>query len=241
MIDLYYWPTPNGHKVTILLEETGLPYRVVPLNIGRGDQFAPEFLKLNPNHRMPVIVDHEPGNGAAPFAVFESGAILMYLAEKAGRFWPQDFPRKYEAVKWVVWQMANQGPKSGENGHFRRAEAAGKHGDLSYSRRRFDDEVNRLYGVLNLRLSESEYLGGADYSIADMACYPWASRWDNQGQDIAEFVHVKRWLDAVAARPAVAKGMAVGADLLEDLSAISPEEMERRSKFLLNQRARPLP
>jgi len=241
MIDLYFWPTPNGQKVTILLEETGLPYRVIPLNIGRGDQFSPEFLKLNPNHRMPVIVDDDPAEGAGPFAVFESGAILMYLAEKAGKFWPQQIQAKYETVKWVVWQMANQGPKFGENGHFRRAEATGRHGDLSYSRRRFDDEVNRLLGVMNMRLSDRPFLAGEDYSIADIAAYPWASGWENQGQDISEFVHVKHWLDAVAARPAVARGMAVGAELREDLAAITPEEMERRGKILLNQRARPLP
>ncbi len=241
MIDVYYWPTPNGQKVTIMLEESGLPYRVIPLNIGRGDQLTPEFLALNPNHRMPAIVDQAPMGGGAPLAVFESGAILMYLAEKSGQFWPQEPHRKYEVAQWVIWQMANLGPKLGENGHFRRAEASGKHGDLSYARRRFDDEANRLYGVMNNRLFDRPYLAGEEYSIADMASYPWAASSEYQGQDIEEFPYVKRWLETLAARLGVQRGMAVGSELREDLATIPPEEMERRNKFLLNQRARPTP
>ena len=145
MLDLHFWPTPNGKKVTILLEELGLDYNLVPCNIGRGDQFKPEFLKINPNHRMPVLVDHDPKGGGAPISIFESGAIMMYLAEKEGRFFPQDMRGKYEVTQWVIWQMANQGPKLGECGHFRRAGPDA--GDLTYAIRRFTDEANRLYGV----------------------------------------------------------------------------------------------
>ncbi|MFL5251800.1 MAG: glutathione S-transferase N-terminal domain-containing protein [Rhodopila sp.] len=239
MIDLHYWPTPNGKKVTILLEEAGIPYRIVPINIGRGDQFSAEFLRMNPNHRMPVMVDGAPAGGGEPVVVLESGAIMMYLAEKVGRFWPQDLRGKYAVTEWVIWQMANQGPKSGERGHFRRL--GDKQGDQSYAVRRFTDEVNRLYGVLNNRLYESRYLAGDDYTIADMISYPWTVNWQGQGQDIAEFPYVRRWQDELAARPAVQRGMAAGADLSEDVSKLPPEEQERRAKILYNQRARPVP
>ena len=185
MIDLYYWPTPNGRKVTIFLEEAGTPYNQIPLDIGRGDQFSPAYLKINPNHRMPAIVDHDPLGGGAPLSVFESGAILLYLAEKSGKFWPQEPHLKYDVVQWVFWQMANQGPKTGEYGHFRRL--GDNKGDQSYAVRRFSDEVNRIFGVLNNRLYDRPYLAGDEYSIADMASYPWASLWQNQGQDIEEF------------------------------------------------------
>lgn len=239
MIDLYYWPTPNGKKVTILLEETGLPYEVIPLNIGRGDQFTDEFLKLNPNHRMPAIVDHEPLGGGAPLGIFESGAIMMYLAEKAGKFWPQATRQKYEVTQWVIWQMANQGPKLGECGHFRRL--GDTQGDQSYAVRRFTDEANRLYGVLNNRLYDRRYLAGDEYTIADMISYPWTVGWKSQGQDISEFKYFKRWFDEMRARPAVERGMAVGAEFSEDPSKLPPEELERRKKILYNQRARPAP
>ena len=156
MIDLHYWPTPNGKKVTILLEECGVPYKIVPCNIQRGDQFTPEFLVMNPNHRMPVMVDHDPKGGGAPISVFESGAIMMYIAEKVGRFWPQDVRSKYEVNQWVMWQMANQGPKLGECGHFRRL--GDREGDQTYAVHRFTDEANRLYGVLNNRLYDRRYL-----------------------------------------------------------------------------------
>lgn len=238
MLDVHYWPTPNGKKVAILLEELGLPYRVIPCNIGRGDQFTDEFLAMNPNHRMPVLVDSDPPGGGAPIVVFESGAILMYLADKAGRLWPQDVRGKYQVTQWVVWQMANQGPKLGECGHFRRLGEA--KGDQSYAVRRFTDEANRLYGVLNNRLYESRYLAGDDYSIADICAFPWTVNWQGQGQDIAEFPHFKRWFDEVGARPAVQRGLAVGADLPGDPAAITPEEQERRNKLLYNQRARPV-
>ena len=166
MFEVYYWPTPNGKKVTILLEECGLEYKITPVNIQKGDQFNKDFLRMNPNHRMPVIVDHAPKGGGAPISIFESGAIMMYIAEKAGKFWPQDTRTKYEVNQWVVWQMANQGPKLGEAGHFRRL--ADKEGDQSYAVRRFTDEANRLYGVLNARLRDNRYLAGDVYTIADL-------------------------------------------------------------------------
>jgi GSH-dependent disulfide-bond oxidoreductase len=238
MIELYFWPTPNGQKVTIMLEEIELPYRVVPINIGRGDQFDPAFLAISPNNRMPVIVDREPPGGGAPIAVFESGAILMYLAEKSGRLLPAEPRGKYEVAQWVFWQMANQGPKFGENGHFRRAAQNPANGDLAYARRRFDDEANRIFGVMNVRLSDRRYFAGDDYSIADVACYPWAATWQYQGQDLGEFKHVKRWLDELAARPGVTRGMAVGTELREDPASIPAEEQERRTRILSNQRAR---
>jgi len=239
MLDVHYWPTPNGKKVTILLEECGLRYNIIPCNIGRGDQFKPEFLKINPNHRMPVLVDHEPAGGGGPISVFESGAIMMYIAEKVGKYWPQDIRGKYEVAQWVMWQMANQGPKLGECGHFRRL--GDKQGDQSYAVRRFTDEANRLYGVLNMRLYDRRYLAGNEYTIADMICYPWTVSWKNQGQEIEEFKYFKRWFEEIGARPAVQRGLAVGADLSEDPSKLSPEEQERRAKLLYNQRARPVP
>lgn len=240
MIELYYWPTPNGKKVTILLEELGLPYTVVPVNIGRGDQFKDEFLRISPNNRMPAIVDTAPKDGGAPVSVFESGAILFYLAEKEGRFWPQqDIRARYEAIQWVVWQMANQGPKSGERGHFSRVPASA--GDQSYAQRRFNDEVHRLYGVLNNRLYDSPYLAGDEYGIADIASYPWTVSWQQQGIDLSEFRYFKRWFEEVSARPAVQRGLAVTAGEPEDPASVSPEEQERRRKILYNQRARPAP
>ncbi|CAN7374599.1 glutathione binding-like protein [Phenylobacterium sp. LjRoot225] len=240
MIEVFYWPTPNGKKVAILLEELGVPYAITPLNIGRGDQFSERFLAVNPNNRMPAILDHAPKAGGDPIAVFESGAILMYLAEKEGRFWPQqDQAAKYEVVEWVVWQMANQGPKFGERGHFSRL--GPEAGDQSYARRRFDDEVHRLYGVMNNRLYDRPYLAGQDYTIADIAAFPWTTAWAQQGIDLDEFRHVKRWFEAVSARPAVQRGLAVTAGEPEDPATVTPEEQARRQKILFNQRARPAP
>jgi GST-like protein len=239
MIDVHYWPTPNGKKVTILLEECALPYRIVPCNIGKGDQFMDDFLAIGPNNRMPAIVDHEPAGGGAPIAIFESGAIMMYIAEKAGKFWPQDVRGKYDVTQWVIWQMANQGPKSGECGHFRRLGEA--QGDQSYAVRRFTDEVNRLFGVLNNRLYDHQWLAGDAYSIADMISYPWTVNWQGQGQDIEEFKYFKRWFEEMGERPAVQRGMAVTAGPAEDYTQLSQEERERRMKLLFNQRARPAP
>lgn len=239
MLDLHFWPTPNGKKVTILLEELGVPYRIVPCNIGAGDQFTPEFLAINPNHRMPVLVDHDPAGGGAPISVFESGAIMLYLAEKFGKFLPSDLRGRTQVTEWLIWQMANQGPKTGECGHFRRL--GDTKGDQTYAVTRFTDEVNRMYGVLNNRLYNNRYLAAGEYTIADMICYPWTVNWAAQGQDIEEFPYFKRWQAELAARPGVQKGMAVGADLQNDPSKLSPEEQARRTKMLYNQRARPAP
>jgi GST-like protein len=237
-LQLHYWPTPNGKKVTIFLEEAQLEYEVVPCDIGRGDQFEAQYLRINPNNRMPALVDDEPLGGGAPLSVFESGAILFYLAEKSGRFWPQEARQKYEVVQWVMWQMANQGPKFGEYGHFKRA--AARHGDQSYALRRFSDEVNRLYGVLNNRLYDRQYLAGDEYTIADMICYPWTVHWAAQDQNLEEFPYFKRWFQEISQRPAVQRGLAVGREFSTDVSTLTSEELARREKLLYNQRARPV-
>lgn len=239
MIDLHYWPTPNGKKVTILLEECELPYRLVPCNIAQGDQFSHEFLALCPNNRMPALLDHEPDGGGEPIGVFESGAIMMYIAEKAGRFWPQDVRTRYDVVQWIMWQMANQGPKTGELGHFRRLRDT--QGDQSYAIRRFADEVNRLYGVLDNRLYDRRYLAGDEYTIADMAAYPWTVGWEQQGENIDDFPYFKRWFQELSERPALKRGMEAGSDLSVDYSKLTPEEIESIRKRLYNQRARPSP
>ncbi|HEX4742058.1 MAG TPA: glutathione S-transferase N-terminal domain-containing protein [Caulobacteraceae bacterium] len=239
MLELFYWPTPNGKKVTILLEELGAPYRVTPCNIGRGDQFTDGFLRISPNNRMPALVDHEPADGGAPLSVFESGAIMLYLAEKTGRFLPKDVRGKAEVTQWVMWQMANQGPKTGECGHFRRL--GDTRGDQSYAVARFTDEVNRLYGVLNNGLYDRPWIAGDEYTIADMICYPWTMNWKGQGQDIEDFKYFKRWFEKMGEREAVQKGMAVTAGPVEDPATLPPEERERRMKLLFNQRARPAP
>ena len=232
MIDVHYWPTPNGKKVTILLEELELPYKVAPVHIGRGDQFTDDFLKISPNNRMPAIVDHAPADGGPPLSVFESGAIMIYLAEKAGRFLPADVRGKYEVIQWVIWQMANQGPKFGERGHFSRV--APEHGDQSYAQRRFNDEVHRLYGVLNNRLYDRRYIAGDAYSIADMISFPWTASWELQGIDMGEFKYFKRWFDEMSARPAVQRGMEVGAlartqaGLLVQLNAGAVRALDQR-------------
>jgi GSH-dependent disulfide-bond oxidoreductase len=236
---LHYWPTPNGKKVTIFLEEAGLPYEIVPCNIGRGDQFEPTFASLNPNTRMPLLIDDAPAGGGPAISVFESGAILFYLAEKSGLFWPQEVRQKYEVSQWVIWQMANQGPKLGEFGHFKRASASGN--DQSYALRRFSDETNRLYGVLNNRLYKRRFLAGDYYSIADMAAYPWTVNWKGHDQDLAEFPYFKRWFDEISERPAVKRGLAVGQEYVANETNLSKEETDRRSKLLFNQRARPVP
>ena len=238
-IDLHYWPTPNGKKISILLEELALAYRVVPVNIGRGDQFSDDFLRISPNNRMPAIVDHAPSDGGEPISVFESGAIVLYLGEKTGKLYPSDLRGRAEVAQWVVWQMANQGPKLGENGHFRRL--GDTQGDQTYALRRFGDEAHRLYGVLNNRLYDRRYLTGAEYTIADIVSYPWTVNWANQGVDIEEFPYFKRWFEEISARPAVVRGLAVPAGDNEDPATLSPEEKERRTKLLYNQRARPAP
>ncbi|HEX5066542.1 MAG TPA: glutathione S-transferase N-terminal domain-containing protein [Myxococcota bacterium] len=239
MIDLHYWPTPNGKKVTIQLEESGIPYKIVPCRIGQGDQFSDSFLKISPNNRMPAMVDHAPADGGKPIALFESGAIMLYLGEKSGKFYPKDLRKRHEVNQWVIWQMANQGPKTGECGHFRRLKDS--QGDQSYAVRRFTDEVNRLYGVMNNQLYDRRYLCGDEYTIADMICYPWTVGWESQGQNLADFPYFKRWFDELSARPGVKRGMAVGSDLVQDFSQMTPEQAEQVRKLLYNQRARPAP
>ena len=239
MIEIHYWPTPNGKKVTILLEECGLPYRVRRCSIGEGDQFRADFLAISPNNRMPAMVDLEPADGGAPLSLFESGAIMMYIAEKAGRFYPQELRARHEVNQWLIWQMANQGPKTGERGHFKRLGET--MGDQSYALRRFTDEVNRMYGVLNNRLYDRRYLIGDEYTIADMICYPWTVKWAEQEQRLEDFPYFRRWFEELGAREAVQRGMAVGADFSVDYSKLPPEETERLRKILYNQRARPAP
>lgn len=239
MLDLHYWPTPNGKKVTIQLEECGLDYNLVQCNIGKGDQFTGEFLQINPNNRMPALVDHQPMGGGEPLSIFESGAIMLYLAEKTGQFMPSDSHGKYSVIQWVIWQMANQGPKTGELGHFKRL--GDSNGDQSYAITRFSDEVHRFYGVLNNQLYNQRYLCGSQYTIADMITYPWTANWEFHGIDLAEFKYFKRWFDELSERPAVQRGMAVGNDLRNDPATLSDEEREALKNMLYNQRARPAP
>ena len=214
MIDLYYWPTPNGWKISIMLEECALPYKLVPVNIGTGDQFKPEFLRISPNNRMPAIIDHEPPGGGAAVSVFESGAILQYLGEKAGKFLPKDLRGKYETLQWVNWQMGGLGPMAGQANHFNvYAPQFNPVEALKYGQDRYTNEVNRLFGVLNKRLSDRTYVAG-DFSIADMAIWPWCVGFKNFGQKLEDFLHLKRWFDeSVGQRPGVVKGKAVGAEL----------------------------
>lgn len=227
-IDLYYWPTPNGWKITIALEEMGLPYNVIPVNIGKGDQFTPEFLAISPNNKMPAIVDPD-GPGGAPISVFESGAILMYLGRKTGKFYPSDERGRVAVEEWLMWQMGGFGPMLGQNHHFRHYAPE----RMDYAFNRYTNETHRLYGVLNKRLATKEFVAG-DYSIADIAIVGWAKLWDRQGMDLAEFPHVKRWLDVLLARAAVQKGFAVA---LELRTANSPQDPKVR-EVLFNQRAR---
>jgi GST-like protein len=241
MLEVHYWPTPNGKKVTILLEELGIPYTIKPVNIGRGDQFEPNFLKMSPNNRMPALVDTEPTGGGAPITVFESAAIMMYIAEKAGKFWPQKPREKYEVVQWLMWQMANQGPKFGEQGHFFRASQNPQNGDQAYAIKRFSDEVHRLYGVLNLGLHKKEWLAAGEYTIADMICYPWAAGFKLRQINLDEFPSVKSWMERIEARPAVKKAMAAGPEYQDDVSKLTDEEKGRRAKLLVNQRATAVP
>ncbi len=199
MLDLYYWPTPNGHKITIFLEETGLPYTVKPVNINTGEQFAPDFLAVSPNNRIPAIVDHEPADGGAPLSLFESGAILEYLAEKTRSLIPQDFRGRWECLQWLYWQVGGLGPMAGQNHHFA-LYAAEK---IPYAIERYVNETGRLYAVLNRRLADRDFIAG-DYSIADIASYPWI-RPERQQQNLDDFPHLKRWKAEIATRPAVVR------------------------------------
>jgi GST-like protein len=219
MIDLYSWPTPNGHKVHIMLEETGLAYNVHPINIQKGDQFQPEFLKISPNNRIPAIVDQD-GPGGKPYALFESGAILIYLAEKTGKFLPTDPTAKYDTLQWLMWQMGGIGPMFGQAHHFRGYAPV----DIPYAVDRYTKEAGRLYGILDKRLGESAYLAGPDYTIADIATFPWTRSIDRQGHSLDDFPNVKRWSAEINARPGVAKGVTVLEDVRGERKPLSDEE-----------------
>ena len=210
MIELSYWTTPNGHKITIFLEEAGLPYQIKPVNISKGEQFAPEFLAIAPNNRIPAIVDTEPADGGAPISVFESGAILQYLAEKERKFLASDLRGRFEALQWLYWQMGGLGPMAGQNHHF--VQYAPER--IPYAMERYIKETNRLYGVLNKRLADREFVAGT-YSIADMACYPWIVPHERQQQDINQFPHLQRWFESIAARPAVQRAYEVAKQVNE--------------------------
>jgi GST-like protein len=225
VIELHYWPTPNGWKVSIALEEMELPYRVVPVNIGRGEQFRPGFLAISPNNRMPAIVDLEPPDGGPPLAVFESGAILVYLAEKSGRFLPADLRGRKEVLEWLFWQVGGLGPMLGQHGHF----ALYAPEKVPYALDRYRREAERLYGVLDRRLAGREHVCG-DYSIADMAIWPWIVTWRQQGIPIDEYGHVRRWYDALKARPALRRGYDVGKEWRHALTD-GPDAEARRQLF----------
>jgi GSH-dependent disulfide-bond oxidoreductase len=225
MIDLYYWTTPNGHKITIFLEEVGLPYTIIPINIGAGDQFKPEFLKIAPNNRIPAIIDYEPANGGEPISVFESGAILLYLAEKTGKLIPQDIRGRVEVLQWLFWQMAGLGPMAGQNHHFS-AYAPEK---IEYAINRYVKETGRLYAVLNQRLADREFVAG-DYSIADIAAYPWIVPHERQSQNLDDFPHLKRWFEIIKSRPATVSAYAKAEAL-----KTQPLDVEKSRELLFNQ------
>ena len=212
MIEVYSWPTPNGHKIHIMLEECGLAYRAHPVNIGTGDQFKPEFLAISPNNKIPAIVDPDGPEGK-PISLFESGAILLYLASKAGKLLPESITGRYEVLEWLMFQMGGVGPMLGQAHHFR-IYAPEK---IEYAVNRYTNEAKRLYGVMDRRLAKSKYIAGAEYSIADIAIFPWLRSWKNQGIDWADYPHLKGWFDEIAARPAVQRGVEVLADLRRPL------------------------
>ncbi len=227
MIDLHYWPTPNGHKITIFLEETGLPYRIVAVNIGRGEQFKEDFLAIAPNNRMPAIVDNEPQDGGAPLSVFESGAILMYLADKTGRFLPAQTRLRYDVLQWLFWQMAGLGPMAGQNHHF----VGYAQEKLTYAIERYVNETARLYAVLDRRLKGRDYISDS-YSIADMACYPWIVPHERQQQKLEDFPNLKRWFETIRARPAVVRAYEKGKQI-----NTAPTVDDEARKFLFGQNA----
>ncbi|PDT52389.1 MULTISPECIES: glutathione S-transferase N-terminal domain-containing protein [Sinorhizobium] len=229
-IELYYWPTPNGWKITIMLEELGVPYVVKYINIGQGDQFAPDFLRISPNNRMPAIIDPD-GPGGEPISLFESGAILQYLGRKFGKFYPTDERARAEVEQWLFWQVGGLGPMAGQAHHFRQYAPE----RIQYGIDRYTNEVNRLYGVMNKRLADRPFLAG-DYSIADMAAAGWVIPHENQGQDLNDFPHLKRWFDALLARPAVRKAIEVGKE--ERARQKSLAEDKEAQKILFGQRAR---
>lgn len=232
MIELYYWPTPNGHKITLFLEEAGLDYRIHPVDISAGDQFKPDFLAFSPNNRMPAIIDTAPADGGEAVTVFESGAILLYLAEKTGLFLPTDLRGRKTVTEWLFWQMGGLGPMAGQNHHFG-IYAPEK---IPYAINRYVNETNRLYGVLDRRLADSTFVAGEQYSIADMACYPWIVPWKNQQQNLDDFLHVRRWFEAIAQRPATVRAHARG----EPFSS-RPTVTEAGKKILFGQTAGNVP
>ncbi|HYE01399.1 MAG TPA: glutathione binding-like protein [Alphaproteobacteria bacterium] len=229
MIELFYWPTPNGHKVTLFLEEAGVPYRISPVNIGKGEQFDPNFLRIAPNNRMPAIVDHAPADGGEPVSLFESGAILLYLAEKTGRFIPEDTRGRAETLQWLFWQMGGLGPMLGQNHHF----AIYAPEKIPYAIDRYRNETARLYAVLNKRLADRPFVAGEGYTIADMACYPWIVPYERQGQKLEDFPHLKRWFEAIRARPATERAYAHTAIAGESAGRMTDEE----KKVLFGQNA----
>ncbi len=222
MIDLYYWPTPNGHKITMFLEETGVPYKIVPVNIGTGEQFKPEFLAISPNNRMPAIVDHAPKSGDMPITVFESGAILLYLAEKTGKFIPVGVRGRVEVMEWLMWQVGGLGPMLGQNHHFSQYAPE----KIPYAIDRYVKETNRLYGVLNKRLAGRAFVAG-DYSIADMACYPWIVPYERQGQKLADFPHLERWFEEIKGRPATVRAYALAKEINPQAGQPMSEEAKK--------------
>jgi GST-like protein len=222
MIDLHYWTTPNGHKITMFLEETGLRYRIVPVNISKGEQFKPEFLAIAPNNRIPAIVDHEPQGGGAAVSVFESGAILLYLAEKTGKLIAQEVRGRVETLQWLFWQMAGLGPMAGQNHHF--VQYAPE--KLPYAIDRYVKETNRLYGVLDKRLADRTFVAGAEYSIADIAAYPWIVPHERQQQNLNEFPNLKRWFETIKARPATVRAYEKAASI-NQAPSVSDAESRR--------------
>lgn len=222
MIDLYYWGTPNGHKITLFLEEAGLGYAVHTVHIGKGEQFEPDFLKIAPNNRIPAIVDQKPQGGGAPISLFESGAILLYLADKTGQFIPADPAGRAEVLQWLFWQMGGLGPMAGQNHHF----SAAAPEKIPYAIERYVKETARLYGVLDKRLADRRFVAGDAYSIADMAIYPWIVPYERQGQDLKDFPNLKRWFEEVAARPGTVSAYAVW-DRYADIPQATPEEQKK--------------
>ena len=226
MIDLYYWPTPNGHKITLFLEEAGLPYTVKPVDIGKGDQFRPEFLAFSPNNKIPAIIDHAPADGGAPLSVFESGAILVYLANKTGRFFGADVRQKVEVNQWLMWQMAGLGPMTGQYGHFNVYAPE----PIPYAIERYTREAQRLLGVLDRRLAGRAFIAGDEYTIADMAAYPWIDPYTKAPLDLGPYPELRRWHATIAARPATQRAYALAAQVNPDAGKPMGEE-ERRQLF----------
>ncbi len=229
MIDLYYWTTPNGHKITLFLEETGLPYTLHPINIGKGEQFQPDFLRIAPNNRIPAIVDRAPTDGGEPIPIFESGAILLYLADKTGQFLSPDLRQRTDTLQWLFWQMAGLGPMAGQNHHFTQYAPE----QVPYAIDRYVKETARLYAVLDRRLAGRAFITGDDYTIADMACYPWIVPHDRQRQNLDDFPNLKRWFDAIRQRPATARAY----EIAQRINPSQPPMSDEAKKVLFGQYA----